>query len=116
MKNTERSIPVCIILSLVTCGIYMYYWLYQISNDIRVQKNETSGSPAMDVLLTIVTCGIYGIYLMYKWGKDIADIYEADGRPREDNAVLYMILSLFVTMIIPLALIQDKLNQLTREQ
>ena len=26
MKN--RSIPLCIILSIVTCGIYLLYWLW----------------------------------------------------------------------------------------
>ena len=33
MKN--RSIPLCIILSIVTCGIYMLYWFVVLTDDLN---------------------------------------------------------------------------------
>lgn len=59
----------CIILSLITCGIYGIYWEYCIVQDSNTASNEpyaTSGG--MVILLSIVTCGIYGLYWgLQKW-------------------------------------------------
>ena len=58
-KIPERNIVVCIILSLVTCGLYTYYWLYVLNEDLRTytgNKNGTSGG--MVILLTLIKeCG-----------------------------------------------------------
>ena len=51
----QRSIPMCIILSLITCGIYGIYWEYCIVQDSNVASNDpyaTSGG--MVILLSIV--------------------------------------------------------------
>ena len=56
----KRNIAVCIILSIVTCGIYGLYWLYQLTEDTNAltgDANATSGG--MVILLSIVTCSIY---------------------------------------------------------
>lgn len=68
----RRSIVVCILLSLVTCGIYGLYWLACLANDTNTasgRNNDTSGG--MVVLLSIITCNIYQIYWMYKAGEKI---------------------------------------------
>lgn len=116
MELQKRSVGLCIVLSLVTCGIYSLYWLYSVSNDLRSTKENPSGSAALDVVLSLITCGIYSIYLMYCFGKDLADAYENADLPREDQSVLYLILALLVSYIIPLALVQDRLNRLVDAQ
>ncbi len=45
----ERNIALCIILSLVTCGIYGLYWFVCLTEDTNAAANEegTSGVLAL---------------------------------------------------------------------
>ncbi len=54
----ERNIAVCIILSLVTCGIYMIYWFICLTDEANNASNSTGTSGGMAFLLSLVTCGI----------------------------------------------------------
>lgn len=106
-----RSVGVCIVLSLVTCGIYSLYWIYCVHNDVQ----EVSGVPmgvsgGMVILLNIVTCGIYGIYWNYKMGQMLDG---AKGLPNGNSGILYLVLALFGFGIISLALMQSELNRFT---
>lgn len=68
----QRNIAVCIILSLVTCGIYGLYWFVVMtneSNQVSGRPNSTSGG--VSLLLMIITCNIYGLYWAYKMGEKI---------------------------------------------
>lgn len=56
----QRNIALCIILSIITCGIYGLYWIYKLTEDVNTLKgdpNATSGG--IVILLGIITCGIY---------------------------------------------------------
>ena len=114
MGIPERNIVTCIILSLVTCGIYIYYWFYCLTEDtnkISGEPNPTSGG--MSILLAIVTCGIYSIYWMYKRGEYI-DRYHQSRGVQSNNAVLYLVLSLVGLGIVSYAMMQNELNQIAR--
>ena len=70
---SERNIAVYIILSIVTCGLFMIYWLYALGKDIKELKDGAEpSSPALYTLLSIITCGIFLIYLYYQYPKYIA--------------------------------------------
>lgn len=108
----KRSIPLCIILSLVTCGIYGLYWLVCLANDINTasgRDNDTSGG--MVLLLSIITCNIYGLYWMYKAGEKVDEARAARGMTSQNNGLLYLLLSLFGFSIVSWALLQSELNQ-----
>lgn len=113
MKPEQRSIPVCILLSIVTCGLYGLYWLASMANDINAasgHKDDTSGG--MVALFSIVTCGIYGIYWVYKAGQKIDEARKARSLPEQNNGLVYLLLSLFGLAIIAWALIQNELNKM----
>lgn len=106
-----RSVGVCIVLSLVTCGIYFFYWVYCIHNDVQEVSGQPMGiSGGMAVLLTIVTCGIYGLYWMYKMGQFLDG---AKGQPGGYSGILYLVLDLFGLGIVSLAIMQSELNRFT---
>ncbi len=67
----NRSIATCIILSIVTCGIYGIIWFINMVDDVnRVCNDEKSSQSGGTVfLLTLITCGIYGIVWFYQVGK-----------------------------------------------
>lgn len=43
----ERNIIVCILLSLVTCGIYAIYWFVCLTNDAARAAKDTDFSGGM---------------------------------------------------------------------
>ncbi len=110
----QRSVGTCIVLSIVTCGIYALYWYACLSREV----NEVSDGPrtadgGMVVLLQLVTCGIYGVYWSYKAGERIDAERMAAGAPYGYLAVIYMLLSIFGLHLVTLALVQSELNRFT---
>lgn len=109
----RRNIAVCIVLTLVTCGIYGIYWIVCLTNDVNTVSGDVNGtSSGMVVLLTIVTCGIYGIYWAYKQGEKLDFTKNNRGIPSSNSGVLYLILQIFGFGIIAYALMQNELNKL----
>lgn len=110
---TRRSIPVYIILTIVTCGLFGLYWFVVLSDDVNTlsrHENDTSG--IMALLFTIITCNIYGIYWMYRLGVKVDEARGIQGRGSSDNGILYLILYLFGFGIVVYALIQNEINKL----
>lgn len=110
----ERNIVTCIILSIITCGIYGIYWLICLVNDLNVAAdtpNDTSGG--MVFLLGLITCGIYTLYWMYKAGEKVQAAQTKRGLPSDSNSgILYLILSLVGFSIVSYCLIQNELNKM----
>ena len=107
---TARSIPLAIILSIVTCGIYAIYWFVKLTdemNQISGQTTDTSGGVAF--LLSLVTCGIYTYYWAYKLGKK-RDIVAGES-DAESSGIIYLILCLFGFGIVAYCLAQDTINK-----
>lgn len=112
----ERNIFVAILLSFVTCGIYMIYWFIVMTDEAKAaSKDESAPSGGMAFLLTLVTCGIYGIYWAYKMGKTLMTAKTNNGIAASDNSVLYLILQLLGFGIIGYALMQNELNEIVRK-
>lgn len=105
---TPRSIPVAIILTIVTCGIYGLYWLIKLNDEVNQLSGEyqaTSGG--MVLVFTIITCGIYGWYWLYKMGDRCDRIKGMNG----SSGILYLILGIFGLSIVSYCLIQDTINK-----
>lgn len=108
----EKNIAVCILLSIVTCGIYGIVWFVTMTDDMRYASGDQTLSGGMAFLLTLVTCGIYGYYWAYKMGKASAMAKANRGLPAEDNSVLYLVLQIFGLAIVNYCLIQNDLNNI----
>ncbi len=108
----KRSVALCIILTLVTCGIYGIYWMYCVVNDLKI-ASKTSDTPdgGIVLLLSIVTCGIYELIWFYKAGEQVSKIKFGAGQNSSSDGWLYILLALLTSGIVPLALIQNELNQ-----
>lgn len=76
MVDNNRSLVKYILLSLVTCGIYSYFFIYQLAKDVNIicagDGKETAGLVKF-ILLSIVTCGIYSLIWMYGIGNRLAE-------------------------------------------
>ena len=107
-KIVERSIPLYIILTIITCGLFGIYWLIVMADDMNALANDgdtTSG--AVVFLLTLITCGIYGWYWVYKQGQRVDQLNNAQA----NTGVIYIILNVVGLSIVTYALIQNELNK-----
>lgn len=105
---TPRSIPVCVILSIVTCGIYGIYWMIKLNDEINTLAHESGAtSGGIVFLLSIVTCGIYGLYWQYKMGERCDRIKGTAG----STGILYLILAVVGFGIVGYCLMQDTINK-----
>lgn len=107
----ERNIALCIIFSMITCGIYSLYWFVCMTDDTNAVANEEGTSGVLALVLTIVTCEIYGLYWAYKRGELLDKAKMNRGLPASNGGVLYLILYIFGG-VIAYALIQNELNKL----
>lgn len=109
----KRNIAVCIILTIVTCGIYGLYWFVCLTEDANTLKGggqETSGGMAL--LFSLITCGIYSFYWAYKMGEKLDDAKTQRGIPSSNSGVLYIILFLISGGLIAYALMQNEINKM----
>lgn len=106
----ERNIALCIVLSLVTCGIYGIYWFVTLTDDTNTIAGEPGTTGVMAFVLTIITCGIYGLYWAYKCGEKIDKAHQNRGEAASNGGILYLILFIFGG-IIAYALIQNEINK-----
>ena len=107
--TTNRNIATCVILSIVTCGIYGLYWFIKLTDEVNAASGDTSAtSGGMALVLTLVTCGIYGYYWAYKMGVKMNN---AQGNPSGSNQILTLILEIFALNIVNLCLLQNEINK-----
>jgi hypothetical protein len=110
---TPRSSATVIVLTLVTCGIYGYIWLYKSSDELRAATGDQSINPTTDLLLSLVTCGIWYVYAMYRNTKKYYDVFRAMNVPRDDKSTLVLICALFIGILAPY-FAQEEHNALCR--
>ena len=80
----KREIVICVILSIVTCGIYGLYWLVKVNDEINMMCADANGTSGIAVvLLSLVTCGIYSYYWSYKMGEKVDDYLVQSREKRE---------------------------------
>jgi len=102
----ERNIALCIIFSIITCGIYAIYWLVQLNKEISQLSGTEPDNAALVVILTIVTCGIYGWYWCFKMGQKVNTI-----KGEDNNHIIYIVLAILELSIVNYALMQDTINK-----
>ncbi len=111
----ERNIVVCILLSIITCGIYAIYWFITLTDDTSKLNNDPDFSGVKSFIFSLITCGIYGIYWNYKIGKEMYEANQKAGIQASDNSVIYLILSIFGLSIITYCLVQSELNTIAKQ-
>ena len=107
VEKTDLVLP--IVLSIVTCGIYLIYWEYKTWETLYRVTNQPS-TAGMDVLLSIVTCNIYGIYMLYKAGQMEVTIQRDYNLPEKDNSMLYLLLAIFTGGLVSMCILQHNIN------
>lgn len=96
--RTDRDLVTYILLTLVTCGIYGYWYVYQMAQDantICYEDGEETPGLLVYILLSIVTCGIYSYYWMYKLANRLQNNGPRYGVPIQEggsDVLLWLVL------------------------
>lgn len=106
---TNRSIPLCIIFSLLTFGIYGIYWFVKLTDELNSHASTKTAGGGTAFVFSILTCGIYSLYWYVKQGKKVDEI---NGNPGGNTGILYVILACLGLGIIPYCLMQSELNKI----
>ncbi|WP_276924433.1 DUF4234 domain-containing protein [Faecalibaculum rodentium] len=112
----ERGLLTAVLLSIVTCSIYQWYWIYSMArdiNDLAAAQNKPRGcDPMVALLMSILSCGLYTIYFFWREGRVLSELDYPNYRPANDTTVL-TVLALF-TPLISSVILQSDINDIVR--
>ena len=108
-KPKVRDIKKCILLSVLTLGIYIIYWFITSLNHLFAvaKRNERPGLSSF--ILSVVTLGIYDLFWSYDVGKTIDEVNDI---PKANSGLIFLILSgIFKLHFITLIFVQKTINE-----
>ncbi len=69
----KRNLFVMILLTILTLGIYQFYWTCSFQNQLKEKTGQGFGGFG-HLLMLIFTFGIYGVYWQYAAGARLAKL------------------------------------------
>ncbi|QQR89284.1 MAG: DUF4234 domain-containing protein [Myxococcales bacterium] len=117
----KREPGLVLLLSIVTCGLYLLYWYHCVYREFESLTGQTPTGQAfvLDLAFSILTCGIYGIWVDYKIAQVLLEQQERWGmKHAQDTTIITVVLdvagyvSVFFANFVSSALHQDQLNKL----
>lgn len=96
--KTDRGLLVYIILSIITCGIYGYYFLYKMAKDVNIACEGDGAKTAgllQFIVLSFVTCGIYAWIWYYNLGNRLAENAPRYGLNFQENGTTVLLWQIF---------------------
>ena len=109
MAIKERNIVVCILLTLVTCGIYGIYWVIMMARE-AVSVKDASDNGILEIVLMLFL-PFLGFFMTE---KKFAEGCAAKGIEHSDNSILYLILGLVGLGIVDYCMMQNDLNKIAK--
>lgn len=107
----EKSLVQCVLLSIITCGIYSLFWLYDLCRNIKRLNGDTSS--CVGEFLCLIFIPFYSWYWAYTRGKKINAAAQKYGILSGDSSVLYLILAIIgFGGIVLYVVMQNELNNL----
>lgn len=118
---TEETSPVLVlVLSIITCCLYLVYWYYVTYQTVKrlTGSTPTGNAFVFDLVLAVVTVALWGIYVDYKISQRINELNRRYGLDEDDTTVIVVVLDVavyvtgYLTGIISSAIHQHQLNRI----
>lgn len=100
--KADRSLIGWLLLSLVTCGIYSFYFLYCLARDVNTLcQDDGDYTPGLAefILLSFVTCGFYAYYWYYKIGNRLQANAPRYGLVLQENGTTVLLWQIFGALL-----------------
>ena len=113
IQINKRSIGICILLPIITCGIYGIYWMYLLVKNTRsIQKNTDKCTGEM---LCLIFVPFYSLYWWYTRGEKVRQGFAEHDYNATGGGVVYLVLAIFGLSIVSMAIMQSDFNSLKSE-
>ena len=104
----RRNVGSCIILTIMTCGIFGIIWLVKICKDLgRLHGDE---NPVGGEVLLYLFVPFYSVYWAYAKGKQMYEDSKKRGGNLTDRKYIYLFMNLMFMQLFTLGFIQTQLN------
>lgn len=100
--QTDRGLLVYILLSIVTCGIYGYYFIYKMAHDVNIAcegDGEQTGGLVAYIVFSFLTCGVYSWYWLYKLGNRLSANAPKYGMTFQENGTTILMWCIFGSLV-----------------
>ena len=106
----KRRVGICILLSIVTLGIYAIYWQYLLVKNVRAIKGDDSSCTGEMLCLLFVP--FYSYYWWFTRGDAVKNALLKKNHSVSGSGVIYLVLALFGLSIVAAAIMQNDFNNL----
>ena len=107
----KRSIATYVILSIITCGIYLIVVNYKQMTELEIEGANLKIPAWAVLLLNLFVSAAGGALFGFACDDAINQIREKRGFKKEDNLVLWIIFGILLPIVTG-ALVQDAVNKL----
>lgn len=107
-----EDITACVIISVLTFGIYQLIWLYRLCKKIRLLAGEDK--KCTSEILKIAFVPFYLLYWMHSRGKKITENAKKLNIHLADNGSFYVLFSLCGLSVFAVAMMQKDFNRIAR--
>ena len=92
MQRGEVRNPILVlVLPMVTCGLYAFYWIYTVVEEINGALGREEFNFMKEIALSIVTCGAWGIYFQWRLCEAVVEVQQQWGvQPSMDAPILFV--------------------------
>jgi len=112
MGGFTSSIALDIILTIITCGIYWFFWQARQMRALNYLLKEQRFNFVLWFFVSIITCFLFNVYYEYIMAQAIVEIQKRSGRePSKDLPVLSLVMSIFGLHAIVDAIQQNEINK-----
>lgn len=70
----KRSLPLCILFSVITCGIYYLYWMAKVTTETNANSKYKTANGLLAIVYTILTGSLYQVYWAYFLCKRVGEM------------------------------------------
>ena len=96
--KTDRSLLAYILLTIITCGIYSFYFIYKLAYDVNIAcegDGESTSGLVKFIVFSIITCGLYAYYWYYSLGNRLASNASRYGMNFQENGTTVLLWLIF---------------------
>lgn len=106
-----RSVALVVIFGIITCGIYLFYWVYKVSE--IVNRELMTGKSPMAQMLLFIFVPFYSWYWIYTISQGLNEYGFRQGRnPDTSLPMINLIVTIVGFSIVAVAIMQDMLNKI----
>ena len=114
---TRRDSWIPPVLTMVTCGLYLFYWQYVTTQELKTVSGREDLNPMLDLILSVVCCGLWSIYVQYRNAQVVHEVFGRHNTPHEDRSSFVLIMHALafvngITSLLALMILQDEYNKL----